>query len=87
MEEHKMQNTWALVTGAGGEIGRETAFRLTGAGANVVATDIAGTNAEQTAHLVEAAGEQSRAIHLDVSDPGRHQCNARVTGQQVSFCF
>jgi 3-oxoacyl-[acyl-carrier protein] reductase len=62
-----MQDTWALVTGAGGEIGRETALRLAGAGANVVAVDIVGAHAEQTAHMIEAAGTKARALQLDLS--------------------
>jgi NAD(P)-dependent dehydrogenase (short-subunit alcohol dehydrogenase family) len=63
-----MQDTWTLVTGAGGEIGRETALHLANAGANVVAVDIDGANAEQTAHTIEAAGRKARALQLDLSD-------------------
>lgn len=63
----KMQKSWALVTGAGGEIGRETALRLAGAGTNIVAVDINGANAEQTAHMIEAAGYTARAMQIDLS--------------------
>ncbi len=64
----EMRGRWALVTGAGGEIGRETALHLAAAGVNVVATDIAADRAEATAHAVEAAGATAQALPLDVGN-------------------
>ena len=63
-----MQGHWALVTGAGGEIGAETALHLGKAGVNVVLADLSAERAEQAAHAVEAAGVTARAMKLDVGN-------------------
>jgi 2-hydroxycyclohexanecarboxyl-CoA dehydrogenase len=55
----------ALVTGAGGGIGRATATRLAAAGANVIAADIDGDAAARTASDVGGKSEV-----LDVRDRG-----------------
>ena len=56
----------ALVTGAGGGIGRATAIAMARAGANVVVTDL--RDLAETVSGVEAAGGDAFAISADVSD-------------------
>lgn len=56
----------ALVTGAGGGIGRATAMRLAAEGASVACVDVAG--GEQTASGIEASGGSAFALGCDVRD-------------------
>jgi NAD(P)-dependent dehydrogenase (short-subunit alcohol dehydrogenase family) len=58
----------AIVTGAGGGVGRATAIRLGVEGVAVVAADLRDDAAEETARLVEAAGGVALAIRTDVAD-------------------
>ena len=60
----------ALVTGAGGGIGRATALAFAREGARVVASDIEGAGGEETARLVERAGGAALHIACDVTRPG-----------------
>ena len=57
----------ALITGAGGAMGRVGALRFAREGAAVVAADLNGPAAEETAHLVTAAGGRAIAVAADVS--------------------
>ena len=57
----------ALVTGAGGGIGRVTALAFARAGARVVVSDVDRSSGEETARLVQAAGHEARFIHADVT--------------------
>src|SRR3546814_3824438 len=60
----------ALITGAGGVIGRASAVLAAAAGAKaVVVADIQPAAAEETAHLVEGMGATAVAMAIDVSDP------------------
>ena len=58
----------AVVTGAGGGIGRATAVTLAGHGASVVAADIDLPAAEETIALAKSAGTGGTAYQVDVSD-------------------
>ncbi len=58
----------ALVTGAGGGLGRAIAVRLAGDGWNVAIADIREENSRETLRLVEAAGGNGRVETLDVRD-------------------
>lgn len=58
----------AVITGAGGGIGRASALRFTGEGAAVVVADIDGDANAETVALVEAAGGRAAAITVDVTD-------------------
>ena len=56
----------ALVTGAGQGIGKASALALAAAGADVVAVDIDGPSAKQTASAISAAGLRSLAVQADM---------------------
>ena len=58
----------ALITGAGGGIGRATALEYAREGANVVAADINGDAAEETTRLVRDAGGEAVSVVVDVTD-------------------
>jgi NAD(P)-dependent dehydrogenase (short-subunit alcohol dehydrogenase family)/pimeloyl-ACP methyl ester carboxylesterase len=58
----------AVITGAGGGMGRQTALELARQGADVVVSDIDDAGAKQTAELVREAGGQAWTYHLDVAD-------------------
>ncbi|MCB0130846.1 MAG: SDR family oxidoreductase [Caldilineaceae bacterium] len=65
---HPMQDRVALVTGAAGGIGRATALAFASQGAALLVADINGPGAEETAHLITAAGGQAIARRVDVTD-------------------
>jgi len=58
----------ALVTGAGSGMGRATSLLLAERGATVIATDLDGDTAEETAERCRAGGGSARSARLDVSD-------------------
>ena len=58
----------ALVTGAGGGIGRATARALAREGARVIATDNRAEAAEETVRLIAAEGGDARAMAQDTAD-------------------
>jgi hypothetical protein len=58
----------AVITGAGSGIGRACALRLAQAGAAIVAADVRGDAAEDTAVRVRDAGGNAIAIAVDVRD-------------------
>ena len=57
----------AIVTGAGGGIGRAVCLALAAAGANILAVDISAESSEQTAGLVKDSGGTCRFAVADVS--------------------
>jgi meso-butanediol dehydrogenase / (S,S)-butanediol dehydrogenase / diacetyl reductase len=58
----------ALVTGAGGAIGRESALRLAREGASVVVADVRLAAASETVSLLETEGHEALALECDVRD-------------------
>ena len=66
----ELSNHVALITGAGQGIGRASALALAAAGANVVAVDINGESARQTAAAIAATGRRSLPIQADIGDLG-----------------
>ena len=58
----------ALVTGAGGVLGRASALRFASEGAGVAVLDVDAEAAEETARLVRSAGGHAYAVTADVRD-------------------
>lgn len=58
----------AIVTGAGGGLGRESALRLAREGAAVLCADLDGKLAEETARMIGDAGGRARGCAVDVAD-------------------
>lgn len=61
----------AVVTGAGGGIGRELALELSRRGCHVAAVDVRAEGLDETAALVERQGVRVTTYVADVSDAGR----------------
>jgi NAD(P)-dependent dehydrogenase (short-subunit alcohol dehydrogenase family) len=57
----------AVITGAGGGLGRALALDLSGRGASLVLSDVDLASAEQTAAAVRERGAQAEAIRCDVT--------------------
>ena len=60
----------AIVTGAGGGIGRAVSLMLAEAGARVLAVDLDDTTAGETADAIVAQGGEARSARADVSRAG-----------------
>ena len=73
----------ALVTGAGGGIGRATALAFAREGARVVVSDLAGAGGEETAHLVTEAGGGALHAACDVTRPA--EVEALVAAAVAAF--
>jgi NAD(P)-dependent dehydrogenase (short-subunit alcohol dehydrogenase family) len=58
----------AVVTGAGSGVGRASALRFAGEGANVVCVDINLDHAKETVRQIESAGGSAIAVSADVAD-------------------
>jgi len=58
----------AVLTGAGGAIGRATAMSLAARGLRIVATDLDAALGEETAEAVREAGGEATGVAVDVSD-------------------
>lgn len=61
----------AIVTGAGGVLGRASSLRFAREGAQVAALDVSGDAAYETAELVAAEGGQALAVVADVREQGQ----------------
>jgi short-subunit dehydrogenase len=68
MTRIEIRGAVALVTGAGGGIGRETALALARRGARVLCTGRTVETVERTAELCRRAGAEAESHHLDVTD-------------------
>jgi 3-oxoacyl-[acyl-carrier protein] reductase len=63
----KLQSLVAVITGAGSGIGRASALAFAEEGASVVAADLNGSTAEDTAENVRSNGGQATALPVDVT--------------------
>jgi NAD(P)-dependent dehydrogenase (short-subunit alcohol dehydrogenase family) len=64
----KLRNKVAVVTGAGGDIGRAIALRYAAEGASVLCADVNLKTARQTARDVKASGGEAVAVECDVTN-------------------
>lgn len=64
-----VQGKVAIITGAGSGVGRAACLLFAEHGAKVLAADINGANAEETAGMVRAAGGECVAVACNVADP------------------
>ena len=63
----RLRDKVALITGASGGIGRETALLFAAEGANIVAVDVSDEAGAKVVGEVEAAGGKAVYVHADVS--------------------
>jgi NAD(P)-dependent dehydrogenase (short-subunit alcohol dehydrogenase family) len=66
---HRLKDRAALVTGAGGGIGRGIALRFADEGARVGVADVDAESAEATATAIRESGGKAHAVTIDVADP------------------
>ena len=81
--EGLVQGKVALITGAGSGVGRAACLLFSEHGAKVVAADINGANAEETAKMVRDAGGECAAVTCNVADPA--SVDAAVAAAVESF--
>jgi NAD(P)-dependent dehydrogenase (short-subunit alcohol dehydrogenase family) len=79
----RLQGKVALITGAAGGIGGESALLFAAEGARVVAVDVDLKGAEATAQRVKSAGGQCAALRADVSKDA--DCAAMVRFAEQTF--
>ena len=78
-----MKGKAALVTGAAAGLGRATALKLAGAGADVCIVDINAAGLEETAHQVRMLGVQAHVCPGDLAV--RENCPAAVNAAVAAF--
>jgi len=74
-----LKNRVAIVTGAGGGIGRAIAARFASLGANVVVADIKEDGARETVALADKWGPKGLALNTDITSLAQVQEMARAT--------
>lgn len=79
----RLQDKVALITGAGGGIGRETALLFAREGAAVVVVDVRDDFGAETVSQVQAAGGRALYVNADVSRAA--DCAAMVAAAEQSF--
>lgn len=83
MSERKLEGRVAIVTGAAGGLGAETARVLAAHGAKVAIVDINGEAAGNVAADIESAGGQALAVRTDIS----HEADVKAMVEAVVARF
>ncbi|MBS1812417.1 MAG: glucose 1-dehydrogenase [Acidobacteria bacterium] len=79
----RLENKVALITGASGGIGRETALLFASEGASIICTDVNDKEGKKTVKLVKDAGGEAAYKHADVSKA--EDCAAMVKFAEKKF--
>ena len=79
----RLQDKVALITGAGGGIGRETALLFASEGAAIVAVDINDEDGEATLAELHAGGARASYVHADVSIAG--DCQKMIAAAETTY--
>ena len=79
----RLEGKVALITGAGGGIGRESALLFAREGAKVVVVDLTEKTGKQTVKLVKAAGGEATFVAADVSRAD--DCERMVKAAEKKF--
>jgi NAD(P)-dependent dehydrogenase (short-subunit alcohol dehydrogenase family) len=79
----RLENKVALITGAGGGIGGESALLFAAEGASVVVVDVGDAHGQETVKRVQAAGGRAAFVHADVSKS--NDCEHMVRFAEATF--
>lgn len=79
----RLKDKVALITGAGGGIGGESALLFASEGAAVVVVDVADAQGEETVRRVKAAGGRAAYVRADVSRSA--DCESMVRFAEATF--
>jgi NAD(P)-dependent dehydrogenase (short-subunit alcohol dehydrogenase family) len=79
----KLKDKVALITGAAGGIGRESALLFSREGAAIVAVDVSDAAGKETVSQVEKTGGRACYVHADVSQAA--DCQAMIATAEQTF--
>lgn len=80
------QGGTAVVTGAGSGLGAAMVDRFASAGMRIVALDIDGERADETARKVREGGGDAVSLRVDVVDASQLQAGARLAEERFGGC-